>query len=154
LSTALAGTATKVTRTQEAQQKAAEAAATQLVSLEQMSKQHDDLLGRYDDALGHARELFTQLDDRLGGTLDLIIDRVQQYNAGVEQNFRVIMEQVNGTMPAMGNLLHTATEELKEQIEELSDTLQELRTVVRKRGSDGDNAEESGSSSGSTGPRR
>ena len=154
LAAALAGTATNVTRTQEAQQKAAEAAASQLVSLEKMSTQHDDLLGRYDDALSHARELFTQLDDRLGGTLDLIIDRVQQYNASVEHNFRVIMEQVNGTMPTMGNLLHTATEELKEQIEELSDTLQELRTIVRKRDSDGDNAGESGPNSRSAGPRR
>jgi DNA repair exonuclease SbcCD ATPase subunit len=127
LSTALAGTATSVSRAQETQLRTAEAARGQLAKLEEMSRQHDELLRGYDHALGNARDLFTQLDDRLGATLDLILDRVQQYNGGVERNFEAIMKQVNETMPTMGNLLHSATDELREQVEELADTIQELR---------------------------
>jgi ABC-type transporter Mla subunit MlaD len=154
LTGALSGTATNVTRTQEAQLKAAEASRAQLVTLEQMSTQHNELLGRYDHALRNARDLFTQLDDRLGSTLDLIIDRVQNYNAGVERNFQVIMEQVNTTMPSMGNLLHTATEELREQVEELSDTLQELRGALADRGTSGNGSRTPGSNTSDPAARR
>jgi hypothetical protein len=148
LASALAGTATSVTRTQEAQLKAAEAARGQLVQLEQMARHHESLLEGYDHSLSSARDLFTQLDDKLGSTLDLIIDRVQQYNAGVDNNFRVIMQQVNTTMPAMGNLLHTATDELREQVEDLGDVLQELRAALGVRAPEGSRFDDPGTGRG------
>lgn len=154
LATALAGTATNVTRTQEAQLKAAEAARAQLVQLEQMARNHESLLAGYDQSLSNARELFTQLDDNLGATLDLIIDRVQQYNAGVSDNFERIMKEVNHTMPTMGNLLHTATDELREQVEDLGDVLQELRAALGVRAPEGNRLKAAGTGPASKGAGR
>lgn len=129
LSASLQGTATNLTRTQETQLRTAEAARGQLVKLEEMSRHHDDCLRQYNIALQNAQQLFGQLDDKLGATLDLILDRMQQYNGGVERNFETIMRHVNETMPSMGNILHSATEELRDQVEELTDTIQALRRV-------------------------
>ena len=92
-----------------------------------MTRQHDDILRQYDGALGHARDLFTQLDDRLGDTLDTILSKVQQYNTAVADNFQQVMQHVNGTMPTMGNLLYTATDGLREQVEDLTDVIEQLR---------------------------
>jgi hypothetical protein len=131
LSATLAGAASAVSKTQEAQLRTAETARGQLAHLESMAQQHGELLRQYDGALRHAHDLFAQLDDKLGATLDTILDKVQQYNRGVEQNFQSIMEHVNGTMPTMGNLLHTATDELREQVEELTDVIAELRGARR-----------------------
>jgi hypothetical protein len=58
------------------------------------------------------------------------------------------MQQVNTTMPAMGNLLHTATDELREQVEDLGDVLQELRAALGVRAPEGSRFNDPGTGRG------
>jgi len=92
-------------------------------ALSAMSQRHEALLTQYDATFTHAQAVFGGLDDRLRRVLETILEKVQQYNVGVEKNFQVIVGHMNTTMPQMGEVLSGAAMELRDQVDELTEVI-------------------------------
>jgi hypothetical protein len=131
-STSLAGLQAKITDAQNAHTRVATTTQTSIEQLKEMSERHDGLLARYDTTFVHAERVFQGLDERLRRVLETILEKVQQYNVGVERNFNAIVTHVNTTMPQMGEVLAGAAVELREQVEELTEVLETGVARIRR----------------------
>ena len=85
---------------------------------------HDEFLRQYHGTFEAYRGVFEGLDTQIAAVLEAILERVQQYNRSVEQNFRAIVTSANEVMPRMANTLKGSTDDLKDQLDELSDVLE------------------------------
>jgi hypothetical protein len=130
-STGLAGLQSRLGDAQNAQAQVTVATRQAVEALGTMTQRHEELLSQYDSTFTHAQAVFGGLDERLRRVLETILEKVQQYNIGVEKNFQVIVGHMNTTMPQMGEVLAGAAMELRDQVDELTGV---LATANGKRG--------------------
>jgi hypothetical protein len=130
-STGLAGLQSRLGDAQNAQAQVTVATRQAVEALGTMTQRHEELLSQYDTTFTHAQAVFGGLDERLRRVLEIILEKVQQYNIGVEKNFQVIVGHMNTTMPQMGEVLAGAAMELRDQVDELTGV---LATANGKRG--------------------
>lgn len=122
-SATLGGLQQKIALAHQAQADVSVATQRAISELGGMSERHEILLARYDGTFERAKAVFDGLDGRLRNVLEIILEKVQQYNTGVERNFQAIVQHVNATMPQMGEVLAGAALELREQVDELTEVL-------------------------------
>jgi hypothetical protein len=94
-----------------------------VAKLAEAASRHQEFIGVYKSLFGQYKDVFDGLDARLASALTTILDKLAAYNRAVEGNFREIVASANNVIPSMAASLRGATDELREQLEELADTL-------------------------------
>jgi ABC-type transporter Mla subunit MlaD len=120
----LAGIQRQIEDGQRAQNQIATLSRETVAQLAQAAEKHREFLSEYRNTFEQYRSVFNDLDGRIGSILETILERLQQYNRSVEQNFRVIVDSANNVMPRMAGVLKASTDEIKEHLDELSDALE------------------------------
>jgi archaellum component FlaC len=120
----LAGLQVTIGKGQEAQTQMAIVAGNSVAKLVDAAGRHEHFLEQYKETFEQYRGVFSGLDAELASVLNTIVERLQGYNRTVEENFRSMADSANRLMPQMAGAIKTATEDLGEQIEELSDVLE------------------------------
>ncbi len=119
----LAGLQSKI---EEQSRSAAQVTALSRESVAKLSEaaaRHQEFLDAYRAIFGQYKGVFDGLDNQLARTLNTILEKLAAYNQAVESNFREIVASANNVIPNMAASLKDATDELREQLEELTDTL-------------------------------
>lgn len=121
--TGLAGIQRQIEEGQKAQAQVATLSREVVAKLADAAERHDEFLNQYRQTFQQYRDVFDGMDSRIAAVLETILDRLQQYNRGVEQNFRAMVDSANNVMPRMAGVLKASAEEIKEHLDELSDVL-------------------------------
>lgn len=74
-----------------------------------------------------ADQTMEALDDRLKSVLEVIVNRMQDYNRQVERNFEVILGKVNSKMPELFERLEASLKQVADIVEELAEASAELK---------------------------
>lgn len=116
-----AATLTRALRDAQDQQRVTtESAAGMVTTVGAVVERQRAIVDRTSQTLELSTQVLSELDDRLGKVLTVILERLQAYNQAVENNIREIMKHVNDGMPQMHELLQSSLGQLSESIEELS----------------------------------
>jgi hypothetical protein len=94
-----------------------------IAKLTEAAQRHGEFLDQYRAVFGQYKGVFDGLDAQLARTLTTILEKLAAYNRAVEENFKAIVASANDVIPSMAASLRDATDELREQLEELTDTL-------------------------------
>jgi hypothetical protein len=94
-----------------------------IAKLTEAAQRHGEFLDQYRAVFSQYKGVFDGLDAQLGRTLTTILEKLAAYNRAVESNFKEIVASANSVIPSMAASLKDATDELREQLEELTDTL-------------------------------
>jgi archaellum component FlaC len=115
---------------QEAQKQLAIVAGQSVAQLHEAADRHEQFLSHYRETFERYQGVFVGLDTQLAQVMEKIVDGLQAYNQTVEQNFKAITESANSVMPQMAGVIRQSTEELSEQLDELSDVLEKGATRI------------------------
>lgn len=74
-----------------------------------------------------ADQTMEALDERLNSVLEVIVNRMQDYNRQVERNFEVILGKVNSKMPELFDRLEASLKQVADVVEELAEASAELK---------------------------
>jgi archaellum component FlaC len=121
---ALAGVQRNIEDGQKAQTQVALLSRESVGQLVKAADSHREFLNQYRSTFEQYRGVFEGLDGRIGEVLEVILERQQQYNRSVEQNFKSIVDSANNVMPRMAGVLKASTDELKEHLDELTEVLE------------------------------
>lgn len=115
---------------QEAQKQLAVVAGQSVAKLADAADRHQQFLSQYRETFDRYQGVFVGLDTQLAQVMNRIVEGLQAYNRTVEANFRAITDSANSVMPQMAGVIKKSTEELSEQLEELSDVLDKGATRI------------------------
>ena len=101
--------------------------------LVEASAKHDEFLTKYQQTFEGYRGALEGVDAEIARILDTIVDKLQVYNRGVEQNFREIVTSASDLMPKMAGVLKQSAEDLHDQLDELSSVLEKGIASIRER---------------------
>jgi hypothetical protein len=126
----LAGIRVQVAEGQAEQTRLATISRESVLKLTDAAARQEQFLDKYKASVEQYQQAFSQVDAHMGAILGTMLDRLQQYNTSVEQNFRSIVESANSVMPRMANVLKASTDELKEHLDELNEVLDKGTTRI------------------------
>lgn len=119
----LSGLQKEVTEGQRTQAQLATRAADSVARLTEAAQRHGEFLDRYQATYEAYNNAFAHVDQRVAALLDDILKRLADYNRLSEQNFTMIVQSANKVVPMMAEKLKASSDQLREQIDELSDVL-------------------------------
>lgn len=91
--------------------------------IEATKTRHEEMLRENKAVLDQYQRVFAGLDKQLERALASVNEGMRTYNNTVEQNFRVVVEAANKTIPGMAQRLKAEAEDLAEKIAEMGDIL-------------------------------
>jgi hypothetical protein len=121
--TGLAGLQGKIEEQSRVQVQVTALSKESVAKLSEAAGRHQEFLDSYRALFAQYKAVFDGLDARLASALTTITEKLGAYNRAVEGNFREIVASANNVIPSMAASLKDATDELREQLEELTDTL-------------------------------
>jgi ABC-type transporter Mla subunit MlaD len=113
---------------QDQHRRAAEAAAGMVARIGEVASTQVQAADRAKVAFEAADRIMDDLDTQLDRTLQVIVSRMQDYNAQVEKNFEKILGSVNQKMPELFTRLEGALQQLGQTVEELTDVVGSTKT--------------------------
>jgi hypothetical protein len=119
----LAGQQRKVEEGHQLQMRLATLTEQSVSKLVDASRQQEVMLGQYRSTFEKYQGVFQGLDQELDRTLSTILTKMDQYNRNAERNFEALLKTANQYFPDIASTLKDANGDLREQLEELTDTL-------------------------------
>ena len=94
-----------------------------VASLNNVFRQHEELLKQYDDAVSEFRTVIEPLDETIAKIMAATSKGLGDYNAKVEQNYDNIVGIANKLVPSLAVVLNQQIDDLREQLETLGDVI-------------------------------
>jgi DNA repair exonuclease SbcCD ATPase subunit len=130
-SEALAGAGRSLEALQQTNVQISTRSAEGVAQLRAAAEKHQAFLEQYRSVFQQSEAAFGQLDQRIAGILEVILKRMGEYNASVENNFREIAKVTNSYVPKMADAFQNQIGALGEQVEDLVEVIEGANRRLR-----------------------
>jgi hypothetical protein len=115
----------------EANRKTAETLTEAAGVLRAASERQQHELARYQEKIDGFGKVMNGLDENIAGIMRASTEGLRDYNAKVQQNFQAIVDSASKLVPQIAQLLQGQVEQLSETLEDLSETLTKAKSNGR-----------------------